>query len=164
MSHTVTVTRTTTTSSTSAIILNTGYCKTVPGLLKIAQVVGGAIVIGILLFYEDKYYHFLHGPELFFLCAACTFFIASACLLVSCLCSLSTSSIISKTLYEFVYHGVAFLLYLAASLTFLVEVNRNKNNYRYNYNPYFTASIIGVILTILYFISTVLAYRSYRGG
>lgn len=38
MSHTVTVTRTTT-STTSAIILNTGYVKSVPGLLKLAEVV-----------------------------------------------------------------------------------------------------------------------------
>lgn len=163
MSHTVTVTRTTTTTSTSAIILNTGYCKTLPGLLKIAQVIGGAIVIGIILYYKDSYYHFVQGPVLFFICIATTFFIASACLLLSCLCSLSTASIISKTLYEFVYHGVAFLLYLAASLTLLVEVNRQKSSYRYNYEPYFTASVIGIILTILYFISTVVAYRSYRG-
>lgn len=38
MSHTVTVTRTTT-STTSAIILNTGYVKSIPGLLKLAEVV-----------------------------------------------------------------------------------------------------------------------------
>lgn len=39
MSHTVTVTRTTTTSSGSYIVLNTGYLKTIPGLLKLAQLV-----------------------------------------------------------------------------------------------------------------------------
>lgn len=153
-----------TTTSTSAIILNTGYCKTLPGLLKIAQVIGGAVVIGILLYYKDNYYHFFQGAALFYLCIATTFFIASACLLLSCLCSLSTASIISKTLYEFVYHGIAFLLYLAASVTLLVEVNRHKESFRYNYQPYFTASVIGIVLTILYFISTVLAYKSYRGG
>lgn len=38
MSHTVTVTRTTT-STTSAIILNTGYVKSLPGLLKLVEVV-----------------------------------------------------------------------------------------------------------------------------
>lgn len=41
MSHSVTITRTTTTSSgnTSTCISNTGYLKTVPGILKLAQVV-----------------------------------------------------------------------------------------------------------------------------
>lgn len=43
MSHTVTVTRTTT-STTSAIILNTGYVKSVPGLLKLAEVVSMAYI------------------------------------------------------------------------------------------------------------------------
>lgn len=40
MSHSVTVTRTTTTNATgSYIVLNTGYLKTIPGLLKLAQLV-----------------------------------------------------------------------------------------------------------------------------
>lgn len=43
MSHTVTVTRTTT-STTSAIILNTGYVKSMPGLLKLTEVVSITIM------------------------------------------------------------------------------------------------------------------------
>lgn len=39
MSHSVTVTRTTTTTGGSYIVLNTGYLKTIPGLLKLAQLV-----------------------------------------------------------------------------------------------------------------------------
>lgn len=39
MSHAVTVTRTVTTTNTSAIILNTGYLKTGAGLLKLLQAV-----------------------------------------------------------------------------------------------------------------------------
>lgn len=40
MSHSVTVTRTVTTSNnTSALVINTGYVKTLPGLLKLAQLV-----------------------------------------------------------------------------------------------------------------------------
>nr|CAD7461566.1 unnamed protein product [Timema tahoe] len=37
MSHSVTITRTTTTSNTTAILLNTGYFATVGGLLKLAE-------------------------------------------------------------------------------------------------------------------------------
>lgn len=40
MSHSVTITRTVTTSNTtSTLVLNTGYIKTLPGLLKLAQLV-----------------------------------------------------------------------------------------------------------------------------
>lgn len=43
MSHTVTITRTVTTNNTSStLVLNTGYIKTVPGLLKLAQLVSGS--------------------------------------------------------------------------------------------------------------------------
>lgn len=48
MSHTVTVTRTTT-STTSAIILNTGYVKSLPGLLKLAEVVRKIFIKFILI-------------------------------------------------------------------------------------------------------------------
>lgn len=54
MSHTVTVTRTTT-STTSAIILNTGYVKSVPGLLKLAEVVS-KIKTNTFVF---KYYYYI---------------------------------------------------------------------------------------------------------
>ncbi|CAH0394130.1 unnamed protein product [Bemisia tabaci] len=165
MSHTVTVTRTTTTTSTSAIILNTGYLKTLPGLLKLAQVILGGIIIAILVYYKDQKYTFtfLSSALLFFLCIATTFFIASLLLLLSCLCSITTASIIAKTLYEFIYHGAAFLLYLIACLMFLVEVNRANFGGGY-YQPFLVASIFGLILTALYLVSSVLAYRSYRGG
>lgn len=45
-------------------------------------------------------------------------------------------------LQEVVYHGTAFILYLAASLTFVIEVNHRKRNYGYDYEPYFAASVI----------------------
>lgn len=49
------------------------------------------------------------------------FFIGTACLLVSCLVSLSTGGIISKTIYELVYHSVAFVMYLVASILLLIK-------------------------------------------
>jgi hypothetical protein len=39
MSHAVTITRTTTATTSTAIILNSGYLKTAAGLLKLAQTV-----------------------------------------------------------------------------------------------------------------------------
>lgn len=47
MSHSVTITRTVTTSNTtSTLVLNTGYLKTLPGLLKLAQLVKPNISCG----------------------------------------------------------------------------------------------------------------------
>lgn len=81
------------------------------------------------------------------------------------------------------FHGIAFVLYLAASLTLLIEVNHRRRDYGYEYQPYFAASvrflhryferpvivgrcsfqIIGLVLAGLYLLSTIFALRSYRG-
>jgi len=164
MSHTVTVTRTTTTSTTSAIIINTGYLKTWPGILKLLELILGIVVVGLVSYYYNKYYHNIsHVPEIFFLLMAVTFLVGTFLLLLSCLISISTASIISKTIYEVVYHGFAFILYLAASLTFIIEVNHWKRNYGVEYEPYFAAAVIGLVLSVLYLVSTIFALRSYRG-
>lgn len=51
-------------------------------------------------------------------------------------------------LQEVVYHGIAFVFYLAASLTLLIEVNHRKSNYYYDYEPYFAASVRSIIIYI----------------
>ncbi|XP_063921699.1 uncharacterized protein LOC135136384 [Zophobas morio] len=163
MSHTVTVTRTTTTTTTSAIILNTGYLKTWPGILKFLQLALGIVVVGLVSHYYRDYTHVNQTPETFFLLMAVTFLVGTFLLLLSCLISISTASIISKTIYEVVYHGFAFILYLAASLTFVIEVNHWKRSYGRDYEPYFAAAIIGIVLSALYLLSTIFALRSYRG-
>uniref|UniRef100_A0A1B6KKC2 MARVEL domain-containing protein n=1 Tax=Graphocephala atropunctata TaxID=36148 RepID=A0A1B6KKC2_9HEMI len=159
MSHSVTVTRTTTSTTTSAIILNTGYCKTAPGLLKIAEVILGLVTFIIMFLYDGsfRFYSYTGYSSHFYLYLvvfACL--IGSICLLLSCLFSLSTASIVSKTLYEFIFHGVAFLLYLVVMVFYFV-------NQRYtNQHPYSTVGVLGIILTVLYLSSTIFAYRSYR--
>ncbi|KAI5633075.1 membrane-associating domain-containing protein [Phthorimaea operculella] len=168
MSHTVTITRTTTTSSGTALFLNTGYLKTTPGLLKLAELILGAVCVGLIAYYFDRRYYNNYDtrPELFFLLTATTFMIGTFCLLTACLVSLSSGSIISKTIYEVIYHGIAFVMYLAAGLTLIIEVHENKNTaYRYksHYEAYLAASIIGLVLAGLYLFSTILANRSYRG-
>ncbi|XP_066141341.1 CKLF-like MARVEL transmembrane domain-containing protein 8 [Euwallacea fornicatus] len=163
MSHSVTVTRTTTTTTTSAIIINTGYIKTWPGILKFAELILGIITVGLVSYYYQRYSNFTQTPETFFLLMAVTFLVGTFLLLLSCLISISTSSIISKTIYEVVYHGFAFILLLAASLTFIIEVNHKKHSYSYDYEPYFAAAIIGLVNSALYLLSTIFAQRSYRG-
>lgn len=60
------------------------------------------------------------NTTLFFLCTAVTCFVGTFCLLISCLVSLSTGGIISKTIYELIYHSVAFLMYLVAAILLIV--------------------------------------------
>jgi len=159
MSHAVTITRTTTTTtSTSALILNTGYLKTLPGILKLTQLILGGLCV---FFVGWNFWRYSNSfSELFFLCMASTFFIGTFCLLASCLVSLSTGGIISRTIYELVYHSVAFLLYLIAGILLLVKATDYR---REASHPHMIASILGLILAALYLFSAVLAQRSYRG-
>lgn len=159
MSHAVTITRTTTTTSgTSALIINTGYMKTVPGLLKLAQLVSlerkfgksstilkilsSQIIGGFCVFFVGwhfwDYARYNSNTELFFLCFAVAFFLGTFCLLVSCLVSLSTGGIISKTIYELVYHSVAFILYLIASILLLIKSSDRTSDWSH---PYKLASV-----------------------
>ncbi|CAG7719822.1 unnamed protein product [Allacma fusca] len=144
MSHTVTVTRTTTTTSTSAILLNIGYFKTVPGILKVLHVILGVIAVALvghyISFHKNVYRtyqpeHSLFVPELFFLLIATTCMIASFLLLVSCLISIATATILPKTVFEVVYHLVATVTLLIASIVYIVEVNNSFKAY-YKGNNY----------------------------
>lgn len=62
-------------------------------------------------------------------------------------------------LQEVVYHGIAFVFYLAAALTLLIEVNHRKNNYYYDYEPYFAASVRPTSVLLFYDIKIALFYR-----
>lgn len=164
MSHTVTITRTTAVSSGTALYINSGYLGSMPGLLKLAQLLMGAACVGIVSYYYDTNYRAVsQKAELFFLLIAVSFLIGTFCLLTSCIISLSSASLISKTVYEVIYHGLAFILYLAAGITFLTEVNQNRRSYYNSYEPYLAAAVMGLILAGLYLLSTFLANRSYRG-
>ncbi|KAH8317067.1 hypothetical protein KR074_005286 [Drosophila pseudoananassae] len=185
MSHSVTITRTTTsTTNTSYIVLNTGYLKTFPGILKLFELIIGAAVVGILAYnYEDYRRNFNHQQDLFHFLMATTFMIGTFCLLLACLTSLSTGGIIAKTIYvryshpryvvhrncthlklyvlilfqELIYHSVAAILLLASSIVLLLRLRDIKHD------GYMAAGVLGLVNAVLYFISAFLAHRSYRG-
>ncbi|VVC95987.1 unnamed protein product [Leptidea sinapis] len=79
-------------------------------------------------------------PELFFLLVSVAFLIGTFCLLLS-----------------------SFVLYLAAGLTLMIEVNHQRSGYRRDFEPYLAAAIMGLVMAVLYLLSTFLANRSYRG-
>ncbi|KAH9630710.1 hypothetical protein HF086_004001 [Spodoptera exigua] len=75
----------------------------------------------------------------------------------------STPGLLKLAELEVIYHGVAFVLYLSAGITLMVEVNHYKDYYRRDYEPYLAAAIMGLIMAALYLLSTFLANRQYRG-
>merc|ERR1712137_38188 len=163
MSHNVMVTRTTTTTTTtSAILLNTGYLKTLPGLLILLQVVVGAVVVGLLASYSTYWRSYDTVPILFLLLIATACLITTGCLLISCLLSISTATIIAKTLFDLVYHGVALFLYVASSVNLLVEVNKYSRSGYAGRDTLISAGALGAVNSVLYCVSTVLAFRNYR--
>lgn len=74
---------------------------------------------------------------------ATTFLIGTFCLLVSCLFSLSTGGIISKTIYELIYHSVAAILLLVASIYLIVKVQDFSKSSEI-YKAYFAAGVISL--------------------
>jgi len=165
MSHSVTITRTTTsTTNTSYIVLNTGYLKTLPGLLKLFELLIGAAIVGIFGYYYSHSHTVLFSgnPDLFLYLMATTFMIGTFCLLLSCLTSLSTGGIISKTIYELIYHSIAGILLLISALNIVIALS-NSNYRSKQYDTYMAAGILGLINSLLYFISAFMAHRSYRG-
>ncbi|GAB1865118.1 hypothetical protein CAJAP_06197 [Camponotus japonicus] len=142
------------------IVINTGYLKSWNGILKFLQLALGIVCVGIIGNEFNGYGRI--ASECFFLVITVTFMISTFILLLSSVMSLSTASIISKTIYELLYHSIAFGLLFAASLTLLVHVTNYKRSL-YNYELLLGASICGLINTCLYLFSTILAFRTYKG-
>ncbi|EDV92150.1 uncharacterized protein LOC6565726 [Drosophila grimshawi] len=159
MSHSVTITRTTTsTTNTSYIVLNTGYIKTFPGILKLFQlIIGIAIVTLMAMNYNTNSVYFRGHQELFHFLMATTFMIGTFCLFLACITSLSTGGLIAKTIYELIYHSVAVILLLASSICLLLKLRD------YRHDAFMAAAVLGLVNCVLYFISAFLAHRSYRG-
>ncbi|XP_033330230.2 uncharacterized protein LOC117222572 [Megalopta genalis] len=159
MSHSVTIRTHTVTTNSTAVILNTGYLKTWSGVIKLLQLALGIVCVTIIGHNYSTYNSYMFSAEMFFFLITTTFLIGTAILVISYVASHSTPGIISKTIYELVYHSIAFGLYLAASLTFLVNVsNRGRGN-----DVFMAAAICGLINAALYFLSTIIAVRMYKG-
>lgn len=165
MSTQVTVHRMVTTTTTSALLINVGYLKTFPGILKIFQIILGCVAVGIIGHYIKWTYASseLLVPELFFLLIASACLITTTLLLLSCIFSIATASIIPKTLFETLYHIAASLLYFASALYLLILVTNR--NYRHSYHVAKTAaSAVGLVNCALYIISSIYSVRTFRQG
>nr|XP_046911374.1 uncharacterized protein LOC124492501 isoform X2 [Dermatophagoides farinae] len=80
--------------------------------------------------------------------------------------SIFASTIIPKTVFEFVYNLLAFISQLIVSLSLLLTlINRNQNDDGFPAEPGFkgklTSSIFGLIVSIIYGIDACFSYQSY---
>lgn len=166
MAHSMTIRtqQTVTTTGGSTIIVNTGYFKSWNGILKLLQLALGIVCVGLVGSITTTWHPYCatETEKTFFFVISTTFMIGTFIILLSCLVSFSTATILSKTIYEFIYHFIASLLIFAASLTLLVNVTNHCNSSKF-YELLLAASIIGLINTALYIFSTIFAFRNYRG-
>ncbi|XP_047493153.1 uncharacterized protein LOC125041853 isoform X1 [Penaeus chinensis] len=168
MSTQVTVHRMVTTTTTSAFLINVGYLKTFPGILKIFQIILGCVAIGIIGHYIPwtRTADFM-VPELFFLLIATACLITTTLLLMSCLCSIATASIIPKTLFVVLLHGTLSYLLVCSSINLLRELvarNEGYKIYERGYNSKIFSGALGLVNTALYILSSIYSVRTFRRG
>lgn len=189
MSQSVTVTRTfrfRRSSDGTARCCNGSHVVSADGALHVAQIVLGAVCVGIVGYYGNEYYYDFGAqaaewirlvlktkqldvwkPVILFMLTSTACLINTLCLFCACLISFNTASIITKTVYGILYHTVSCCLYLATSVFLIVSVNKEDiRNYRdgYYFEPFMAAGIIGVINSVLYLLGVFLSCRSYRGN
>ncbi|XP_064084471.1 uncharacterized protein LOC135200087 isoform X3 [Macrobrachium nipponense] len=150
MANEVTVHRMVSSSTTSAVLINIGYLKTFPGILKILQIILGCVICGIIGHYITwtRQADFLQ-PELLVLIIAATCLITTSLLVFSCLCSISTASIMPKTLFESMYHLVAAGLYISCFIYLMVFLTGNKR-YVVEYEMKIAANVVLLHSTLSY--------------
>ncbi|KAK2722801.1 hypothetical protein QYM36_003110 [Artemia franciscana] len=110
-------------TGTSMRTSNIAYFKTIPGILKVLQMVISIIIVGvtgfamqIILGDYPKWVYTL----LYLLLIATTALVATFCLLLSYLASKATGTITAKTIFEVLHQFSIALLYTTCGLALLV--------------------------------------------
>ncbi|XP_011066849.1 PREDICTED: uncharacterized protein LOC105153608 isoform X2 [Acromyrmex echinatior] len=142
-------------ASANKFIINTGFLKTWGGFFKLLQAMLGIISVGIGCYQFRP----MCETEFFFILVITAFMINTCILLISCLTSYTTATIITKTTYELLYHSFAFGSLFAVSLALSVHYP-----YAHRRDDKLLAScIIAVVNTACYLCSMIIAIRTYRG-
>lgn len=155
----------TTTTTTTAVLINVGYVKKAPGLIMLLQILLGIVAVGIVGYHLNLNNSYQHVPEVFFLLVVTPCLITTFVLFLSCLCSIATASILPKTLFEVMYHVVALILSLSGGLWYLIFLNKRENENRIGDREAKTAAAsLGLIMAFLYLVASYYSYRSYKRG
>ncbi|XP_059618000.1 uncharacterized protein LOC132262679 isoform X2 [Phlebotomus argentipes] len=158
MSQHVVVTRTSTTPNSSSTIIAVAH------YLMVVQLVLGLFVLGIFWYFTNQYkLEALVTPtRLLFFAIPVAFAIGNFCFLFASFLSFNSGGVIFQTTHDLIYHTVALVSYLSITIAFFVEVLRTIRSSDPIYNGYLTSSIIGIIVSGLYFISTFLTFKFCR--
>ncbi|XP_071766468.1 CKLF-like MARVEL transmembrane domain-containing protein 7 [Centroberyx gerrardi] len=154
MSHTVVTTTTTTTGTSSDGFLNLGYTRSIPGLLKIGQMV--ALLIAFLCVHCARgwpswaAFQFFHVVTLWFLIAFLIFFLTHLFRLQSKI------PCINWALTEFMHYGVGTVLVFIASIVAAVK--------SWGVSALVAGSVFGFIATFLLAVSLWTSYQVTCGA
>jgi len=143
--------------------INLDYLKSWNSIFKILHLVLGTICVGIIGHEFNGPAALSYTPLCFFLIIACTFYIGTFILFLSYMLSPSASSIIPKTIYEFLYHTIASVLLLASTIALMVHIHQ-KTVVIFDYSLLLAASICSLVNTVLYICSAVMGFGTYGDG
>ncbi|XP_057371465.1 uncharacterized protein LOC130692375 [Daphnia carinata] len=140
-------------NNTSSILFYPGYIKTVDGILKALQVIVGFLVIGLVASFFYPCTPLFFTAKLLLLLIATVSLMMNFCLLITCLLSISATTVISKTIFEFTYNLITFCLYLPSSIYMLVQTYSHQNYGDPEIKALISAGAFGVISSILCLVS-----------
>ncbi|XP_076366213.1 uncharacterized protein LOC143255055 isoform X1 [Tachypleus tridentatus] len=159
MSTSVTVRQTTThtSSEVAIIVLNFGHFKTLSGILQVLQTVVGLTCMSLLL--KAGSICTVSGSIVFLLLLSFGYFVTTLIILVTCLLSMVSSSVLQNTLFFLGYHGLGFILYLTGGLALLIQSTTGRPQKRELVIP---AAVMGLINCGLYLTLFIVAYKKFR--
>uniref|UniRef100_A0A1B0DKY1 Uncharacterized protein n=1 Tax=Phlebotomus papatasi TaxID=29031 RepID=A0A1B0DKY1_PHLPP len=129
--------RSSATTDPPSSIIRTGY------VLMVTQLILGVFVVGLFWYNINEYKVLSDMTPISFI-------------------TIKSGGIIFRTSLDLIYHTVAFIAYLAASIAFFVEILTTLWPSNSVYNGYLTSSVIGIVVSGLYFISAFLTFKFYR--
>ncbi|XP_053209380.1 uncharacterized protein LOC128393267 [Panonychus citri] len=155
MSSNVRITQTTTTTTTaSVLVINTGYLKTKLGLLK--SLIFILTLIAFILMSVRHRYLIANNDFLFLYLINWCHLYAIFLMLITCLFSLSTATLMPKMTFDFVFHFSATILFLLAGLW---SISIAIDSY---YSTYKTASILAFLIALLHALHGYFSYATCK--
>jgi len=159
---TVRVTTTTTTSSASILVINTGYLKTKEGIVKLLILLLTIIVFVLVMLETQSYSHYFgrsygfYANDLFLLLVSFAGLFTTSIMLLTCVTSLGTASLLPKISFDFTYHILCCLFFFISGLWVLIDALDKRTN------SIVAASVIALVISFLHLIHGIFSYRLCR--
>ncbi|CAH1250173.1 CMTM8 [Branchiostoma lanceolatum] len=153
-----------TTTAGSAVSLNIDYIKSIPGILKVVELLFGLIVWACVASYVYA------GGQHWVMFVAVTSWLFTLLYFIFCLLSLRDSMPIVSTfnwnLIETVYSAIVTFLYFIAACVQAGTTGVGGNSFMAtgHYSTYAAAAAFAFLVTIAYGVDTFFAFQSWRGA